>query len=434
MPTFIEIIEKKKNNIELNKEEIYFLVNEFVRNNIKDYQMSSFLMATWFNSLTDDELVFLTQAMVDSGDKYKLNNFKDICVDKHSTGGVGDKVSLIFGPILAYLGVAVGKISGRGLAQTGGTIDKLESCKGWTGEISNDEFEKNLNDHKFSLMSQSNSVVPADKLLYALRDVTGTVDSLVLIAASIMSKKFVLPTDYIILDIKVGDGAFMKDENAAQKLAEKIIMLSKRFNRHLGIIMSDMNKPLGKAIGNALEVKEAYDTLNGQGPQDLVELVTCACSLALVLTKKAANINEANAIVLDILKTKKAAIFLEKMITSQGGDFSLIKNYNDNFKTKYSIQIRADKDGYLEYNSAYDMGILSALLGAGRFKKDDILDYGAGIYLNRQTYDRVLKGDIIMTLFTNINNEDEFVSKAKKIISIKPKISHKPIIIKHMTS
>ncbi|ATX70848.1 thymidine phosphorylase [Spiroplasma clarkii] len=415
---FATIIDKKKNKQELTSQEIIWVVNSFVNDTLKDYQMAAFNMAVWFNGMSDAELAAFTKAMINSGITYDLKGVKGPFADKHSTGGVGDKTSLIYAPLVAKFGIKVSKLSGRGLGQTGGTIDKLESCTGWTGEISEAKFKEVLNTVGVSIMSQSKDVVPADKKLYALRDVTGTVDSIPLIASSIMSKKLVVPADSIILDVKVGSGAFMKTIEAARELARTMINIGKSYGRNVSVLLTDMDKPLGRAIGNALEVKEAWDTLHGKGPADLNELCTVAAAVTLVQNKQFESLMEAETAVQEVLSAGSAAKYLEDFVTAQGGNFEMIKDFDKYFTTKYQHVILAKQAGYVSFTSAAALGYLSMHLGAGRATKEDKIDFAAGIYLNKTTGEKVEIGEPIMTLYTNIDNETQFVSDANDLVQI----------------
>lgn len=285
----IEIINKKRNNLELTKEEIEYSINNYLNNNIKDYQMSSLLMAICINGMSDEEIINLTDVMLNSGDILDLSKINGIIVDKHSTGGVGDKVTIVLAPILASLGIKIAKMSGRGLGHTGGTIDKLESIKGFNTSITNDEFIKQVNDINIAIVSQTGNLVPADKKIYALRDVSGTVESIPLIASSIMSKKLASGSDIIVIDVKVGNGALMKDIESARKLANTMCMIGKRYNKIVICILTNMSEPLGFAIGNSLEVIESINTLKGNGPKDLLEIVMTLCTLIISPIKKISN-------------------------------------------------------------------------------------------------------------------------------------------------
>lgn len=433
MINFETIINKKKHNEELTTEEIKWLIKGFVDETVKDYQMAAFNMAVWFNGMSSKETSDLTQAMIDSGITYNLDGVDGLKADKHSTGGVGDKTSLIYSPLVASFGVKVAKLSGRGLGQTGGTIDKLESCPNWTGEITEKEFKDNLNKVGIAIMAQSQEIVPADKKLYALRDVTGTVDSIPLISASIMSKKLVVPADSIILDVKCGSGAFMKNKEEAIKLSKAMIEIGKHHKRNIGAMITNMDKPLGRAIGNAIEVKEAWDTLHGNGPEDLIELCTTAAAITLIQNKKMSSLTAAKKELREMLKSGKAAHFLKDFITAQHGDFSVIENYEKNFKTKNEIKIVASKSGYIKFKSADNLGYLSMRLGAGRATKEEIIDQSAGIYLNKTTDEKVEKGDLVMTLYTNKDQIKNFEIEALDSFDIISAPVGEPIILDILT-
>ncbi|QHX36832.1 thymidine phosphorylase [Spiroplasma sp. BIUS-1] len=431
---FANIIEKKKNKQELTAQEIYWVVNSFVNNTLKDYQMSAFNMAVWFNGMTPTEIASFTQAMIDSGITYNLDDVEGIKADKHSTGGVGDKTSLIFSPLVAKFGVKVAKLSGRGLGQTGGTIDKLESCPGWSGEISEERFKEILNTVGISIMGQSEEVVPADKKLYALRDVTGTVDSIPLIASSIMSKKLVVPADSIILDVKMGSGAFMKDLESAIALSKAMITIGKEHKRNVSVMITNMDKPLGRAIGNAIEVKEAWDTLNGNGPDDLIELCITAAGLTLVQNNVFNDLKTAKEELLKVLNDKSAAHLLKDFVEAQGGDFNVILDYDKNFSTKHVIEIKAQQEGYVSFASADQLGYLSMHLGAGRATKEESIDFSAGIYLNKTTNEFVKKDEVIMTLYTNRDDIETYKQKANELIIISDKAHDEELILKLLTN
>ncbi|WP_434329440.1 thymidine phosphorylase [Mycoplasma capricolum subsp. capricolum] len=401
MFTFTDIIEKKKHNIELTQEEISWLINSYTKNEITDYQMASFCMATYFTDMTARETAFLTKAYIESGDRYDLSKISGFKADKHSTGGVGDKTSLVYAPLVASYGIKVCKLSGRGLGKTGGTVDKLESFPGWKSEVTNDEFVDVINKANMSLIAQSDNIVPADKKIYALRDVTGTIDSMPLIVASIMSKKLIVENDGLILDVKTGNGAFMTTIEDAKDLANRMIEVGKQYNRKVAVVLTNMNKPLGKAIGNAIEVKEAWETLNGKGPKDFNELISTLVGITLLQAKIFTDLATAKQDVLKRLQSKQAAPYLKEFVTAQGGDWSVLENYDEVFKCKNKIEIKAVNSGFIRYKRAEEFGMILIELGAGRFKKTDTIDHAAGIYLDKQYGDYVNTGDVIMTLYTN---------------------------------
>ncbi|KEZ17537.1 thymidine phosphorylase [Mycoplasma capricolum] len=401
MFTFTDIIEKKKHNIELTQEEISWLINSYTKNEITDYQMASFCMATYFTDMTARETAFLTKAYIESGDRYDLSKISGFKADKHSTGGVGDKTSLVYAPLVASYGIKVCKLSGRGLGKTGGTVDKLESFPGWKSEVTNDEFVDVINKANMSLIAQSDNIVPADKKIYALRDVTGTIDSMPLIVASIMSKKLIVENDGLILDVKTGNGAFMTTIEDAKDLANRMIEVGKQYNRKVAVVLTNMNKPLGRAIGNAIEVKEAWETLNGKGPKDFNELISTLVGITLLQAKIFTDLATAKQDVLKRLQSKQAAPYLKEFVTAQGGDWSVLENYDEVFKCKNKIEIKAVNSGFIRYKRAEEFGMILIELGAGRFKKTDTIDHAAGIYLDKQYGDYVNTGDVIMTLYTN---------------------------------
>ncbi|AJK51787.1 thymidine phosphorylase [Mycoplasma capricolum] len=401
MFTFTDIIEKKKHNIELTQEEISWLINSYTKNEITDYQMASFCMATYFTDMTARETAFLTKAYIESGDRYDLSKISGFKADKHSTGGVGDKTSLVYAPLVASYGIKVCKLSGRGLGKTGGTVDKLESFPGWKSEVTNDEFVDVINKANMSLIAQSDNIVPADKKIYALRDVTGTIDSMPLIVASIMSKKLIVENDGLILDVKTGNGAFMTTIEDAKNLANRMIEVGKQYNRKVAVVLTNMNKPLGRAIGNAIEVKEAWETLNGNGPKDFNELISTLVGITLLQAKIFTDLATAKQDVLKRLQSKQAAPYLKEFVTAQGGDWSVLENYDEVFKCKNKIEIKAVNSGFIRYKRAEEFGMILIELGAGRFKKTDTIDRAAGIYLDKQYGDYVNTGDVIMTLYTN---------------------------------
>ncbi|AOQ22395.1 thymidine phosphorylase [Mycoplasma capricolum] len=401
MFTFTDIIEKKKHSIELTQEEISWLINSYTKNEITDYQMASFCMATYFTDMTARETAFLTKAYIESGDRYDLSKISGFKADKHSTGGVGDKTSLVYAPLVASYGIKVCKLSGRGLGKTGGTVDKLESFPGWKSEVTNDEFVDVINKANMSLIAQSDNIVPADKKIYALRDVTGTIDSMPLIVASIMSKKLIVENDGLILDVKTGNGAFMTTIEDAKDLANRMIEVGKQYNRKVAVVLTNMNKPLGRAIGNAIEVKEAWETLNGNGPKDFNELISTLVGITLLQAKIFTDLATAKQDVLKRLQSKQAAPYLKEFVTAQGGDWSVLENYDEVFKCKNKIEIKAVNSGFIRYKRAEEFGMILIELGAGRFKKTDTIDRAAGIYLDKQYGDYVNTGDVIMTLYTN---------------------------------
>ena len=409
-----DIIKNKRDNRELTKEEIKFFVKGYTDGSIPDYQASALTMAIFFNGMTEKETATMTLAMAESGDTVDLSEFGNKTVDKHSTGGVGDKTTLIVAPIVASLDCIIAKMSGRGLGHTGGTVDKLESIDGFNTSLTNEEFFKQVKNIGIAVVGQTGNLTPADKKLYALRDVTATVDSIPLIASSIMSKKLAAGSHTIVLDVKCGSGAFMKTPEDAKALAEEMVKIGKNNNRNMAAIITDMNTPLGKNIGNSLEVIEAIEILKGNGATDL-KFVASALASEIVSLSKNIDITEANELVENAISSGEAFEKLKEWIVAQGGNGDWIEN-PDNFpKAKYSEDIIAENDCYISSMNAEEIGISSVILGAGREKKDDLIDMTAGIILNKKTGDKIKKGDIIATLYTN--NENSIKSAKEKLLS-----------------
>ena len=402
----IDIISKKRDNNKLSKEEIDFFINGYVKGEIPDYQVSSLLMAIFLNGLDDTETFNLTMAMLNSGEKMDLSKIDGIKADKHSTGGVGDKVSLVLGPIIASFGVKLAKMSGRGLGHTGGTLDKLESIPGFNINISNTRFINQVNEIGLSIVGQTQNLVPADKLLYALRDVTATVDSIPLIASSIMSKKLASGADIIVLDVKVGSGAFMKTIDDAVKLSKLMVEIGKKAGKHVSCIITDMDEPLGLAIGNNLEVIEAVNTLNGNGPKDLVEVTVKLVSKILIKAKLFKNEEEAKKAILEHISDGSALKKLKDMVAAQDGDNSPIFNTELFPKSKYIYEVKSKKKGYITHMDALKLGIASMHMGAGRLKKEDPINYNVGIVLNKKTNDYVNIGDTLCYLHMDKIDDD----------------------------
>lgn len=386
-----DLILKKRNGGELSKEEIDYFILEYTNGNVPDYQASALLMAIYFQKMKRRETVDLTMAMVNSGDILDLSKIQGIKVDKHSTGGVGDTTTLVLAPMVAALGIPVAKMSGRGLGHTGGTIDKLESFKGFSVNMTEDKFINNVNNIKIAVGAQTADLAPADKKLYALRDVTATVDNISLIASSIMSKKIAAGANAIILDVKVGEGAFMKTPETAKELAEEMVNIGKSVGRNTVAILSDMDQPLGYAIGNALEVKEAIDTLKGKGPKDLLELCLTLGSNMVILSQKANTIEEARKMLLSTIEKGLAIEKLKEFIRSQGGDGTLVDNTEKLPKAEYIIPVICDRNGYINKIHAQNIGIIASELGAGRVTKDSIIDLAVGIVLSKKRSDKVKK-------------------------------------------
>jgi pyrimidine-nucleoside phosphorylase len=407
----VDIIEKKRNGLELTNGEIQFLINGFTNGSIPDYQMSAFSMAVFFQGMSKEERVYLTEAMVNSGDQIDLSGIEGIKVDKHSTGGVGDTTTLVLAPLVASVGVPIAKMSGRGLGHTGGTIDKLESVKGFHVEITNDEFIRLVNKNKIAVIGQSANLTPADKKLYALRDVTATVDSIPLIASSIMSKKIAAGADAIVLDVKTGSGAFMKNLDDAKELAQTMVDIGNGVGRKTKAIISDMSQPLGFAVGNALEVKEAIDTLRGQGPEDLHELCLTLGSHMVVLAEKAADLQQAREMLEESIRNGKALQSFKTFLAAQGADASVVDDPTKLPTAKYTIEVPALKTGCVAEITAEMIGIAAMMLGAGRITKESVIDLAVGVILHKKVGDFVQQGDALVTIHSNRENVQEVIEK-----------------------
>lgn len=429
----IDIIKKKRDGKSLTKEEIEFFVNGYTHEEVPDYQASSLAMAIFFQDMNDEERAALTMSMVNSGEKIDLSDINDIKVDKHSTGGVGDTTTLVLAPLVAAVGVPVAKMSGRGLGHTGGTIDKLESVKGFNVEISEKDFIKLVNDNQVAVIGQSGNLTPADKKLYALRDVTGTVNSIPLIASSIMSKKIAAGADAIVLDVKTGSGAFMKTLDDAEALAHAMVRIGNNVGRNTMAIISDMSQPLGNAIGNALELKEAISTLKGNGPKDLTELVLTLGSQMVVLAEQATSLDEARQMLIDAIKTGKALNKFKTFLSNQGGDDSIVDSPEKLPSAKYQVEFKAKKDGYITEIIANEIGVASMMLGAGRQTKEDVIDLGVGIVLNKKVGEHVEKGENILTIHTNTKEIDDILYKLDNSITIESKGEAPTLIHKIIT-
>ena len=408
-----DLIMKKRKGEELTTEEINFFVDGFTKGEIPDYQASAMLMAIFFNKMNKRETADLTNAMVESGDKIDLSNIKGIKVDKHSTGGVGDKTSISLTPLVASLGIPVAKMSGRGLGHTGGTIDKLETFKGFSVELTEEQFMENVNKINIAIMGQSGNLVPADKKLYALRDVTATVDNMSLIASSIMSKKLASGADAIVLDVKVGDGAFMKTPETAKELAQEMVDIGKHLGRETIGVISDMDQPLGYAIGNSLEVIEAIELLKGNGPKDLLELTLTIGSNMLLCAKMAESEEEARKMLMENIDNGKGLEKLKDFVKAQGGDISPIDDYSKFPQAKYVEKVTSPVDGYITKIHAEAFGLIAMELGAGRATKESEIDLAVGIVLNKKRGEKVNKGDVLAYIHSN---SEEKIEKARKSI------------------
>ena len=424
MITMYELITKKKHGAELSAEEINWFVAGYVSGSIPDYQVSALLMAVCFSSLSDNETTALTMEMARSGDMLKPDLDK-FCADKHSTGGVGDKTTLITAPIVASCGIYVPKMSGRGLGHTGGTIDKLESIPGFNTSLSYNDFIECVKKAGFAVAGQTGSLVPADKKLYALRNATATVDSIPLICSSIMSKKLATGADGIVLDVKVGDGAFMKTEEDAEKLARAMVNVGTLAGRKCSAVLTDMDQPLGNAVGNSLEVIEAIETLKGNAPADLKEVSLTLAAEMLRLAGKG-SFDECLALAEDALVSGKALETLRRMIAAQGGDPNVTEDYSLFGKAEHSLEILSEEEGYVDSISCEETGMISLKLGAGRKSKEDSIDPTAGIIFDKKVGDFVKKGECLGTLFTSSECEiDQLGEEFRSLFRIKPSLPNK---------
>ncbi|AJD91354.1 pyrimidine-nucleoside phosphorylase [Jeotgalibacillus malaysiensis] len=425
----VDVIEKKRNGEELTTEEIKFVIEGYTNETIPDYQVSALLMAIYFEGMSQSERADLTMAMVESGDQIDLSAIEGIKVDKHSTGGVGDTTTLILGPLVAAAGVPVAKMSGRGLGHTGGTIDKLEAVPGFHVELSSDEFTRLVNEEKLAVIGQSGNLTPADKKLYALRDVTATVNSIPLIASSIMSKKIAAGADAIVLDVKTGAGAFMKDEAQARELAEAMVKIGNNVGRQTMAVISDMSQPLGFAIGNALEVKEAIDTLKGEGPEDLTELCLVLGSHMVVLSKKAESHEEARKMLEDAISSGEALNRFKAFLAGQGGDASVVDDPSKLPQAEHKIELPAKSSGQVSRIIADNVGTAAMWLGAGRATKESEIDLAVGLVLQKKVGDTVNEGESLVTIYANDLSEVEKVkSKLYESIEVSAE-GHAPALI-----
>ena len=409
----VEIIDKKKRSNELSREEIDFVINGFVSGNVKDYQMSALMMAILINGMTDRETGDLTQSMISSGDTVDLSHISGIKVDKHSTGGVGDKVSIALVPLLAACGLKVSKMSGRGLGHTGGTLDKLESIPGLTTSLDEGKFVEQIENEGLAIIGQTERLVPADKLMYALRDVTSTVDSIPLIASSIMSKKLAAGSDTILLDVKYGVGAFMPTKESAEELAKAMVAIGAHAGKDTRAIISNMNQPLGRAVGNSLEVIEAIETLKGNGPEDFLSLCIEAGAIILNQAGIAKDKEFAKSLLLNTIKDKSALEKLQLLIYAQGGDIQVIDYYSLLPKAKNVTEIRG-YSGYINSINALEIGLLASDLGAGRRTKDDIVNPTVGMILNYKVGDFINKEDSLITVHHESELSKEWLSRLEK--------------------
>ena len=409
----VDIIQKKRDNEKLSDKEIEFLLNGYLAGDIPDYQMSAFLMAVYFNDMSQEELLKFTMLMRDSGDVIKFDEINRFLVDKHSTGGVGDKVTVVLSPILSALGMGNVKLSGKGLGHTGGTIDKFESIKGFRFSTTRDELVKIANKTGVGLMGYSDKIVPLDKKLYSLRDVTATVPSIPLIASSIMSKKLAIHSDVIILDVKVGDGAFMKNLELAEKLSERMIEIGKGANRKVRVVLSNMDEPLGHAVGNANEIIEAIEFLKGNYADDLKEVVYTIASLALKEKGEVKELEEAKEKIDKVINDGSALKILSEFIEESGGNKELVNNYDLLPKAKSVMEIFSEKEGYIKKIKTEEIGKAAMIIGAGRAKKEDEIDHAVGINIFKKVGEKIAKNEKIAEIYYN-NGEN--VQESKNMI------------------
>ncbi|GIP38145.1 pyrimidine-nucleoside phosphorylase [Paenibacillus sp. J31TS4] len=407
----VDLIEKKRDGGELTTEEINFIIEGYTKDDIPDYQMSALAMAIFFRDMTERERADLTMAMVNSGETIDLSAIEGVKVDKHSTGGVGDTTTLVLAPLVAALDIPVAKMSGRGLGHTGGTIDKLEAIPGFHVEISKEQFVDLVNRHKIAVIGQTGNLTPADKKLYGLRDVTATVNSIPLIASSIMSKKIAAGSDAIVLDVKTGAGAFMKTPEDARELAQAMVRIGNNVGRKTMAVISDMSQPLGFAIGNALEVKEAIDTLRGHGPKDLEELCLALGRQMVFLANKASSLEEAEAKLKEVIRNGKALEKFKEFLADQGGDPSVVDQPEKLPQAKFQIEVPAKEDGVVAEIVADEIGTAAMWLGAGRATKDSQIDLAVGLMLNKKIGDTVKAGESLVTIHTNREQVDDVMEK-----------------------
>jgi len=421
----VDLINKKKYNQALTREEIKFIIDGYTKGEIPDYQMSAFLMAVYFNDMTAEESTALAMAMRDSGEVLDLSDIEGTKVDKHSTGGVGDKVSIVLAPLVAHLGAKLAKMSGRGLGHTGGTIDKLESIPGFNVVLPLEQFKKQVFDLGCAIVGQSGDIAPADKVIYALRDVTATVDSMPLIASSIMSKKLASGADAIVLDVKVGSGAFMKTLKDAEELSRIMVDIGKKAGKKVTAILTGMEEPLGHKIGNALEIYESVQTLEGNGPEDLTQVVSVISGHLLKHAGVVKSYKEGYKLSYDTLRNGSALNKFYEFVSAQGGDINFLKNKDEILTKTNTYEIKSTQDGFLEKVDALNFGIAAMKLGAGRATKDDVINLFVGIDLHKKIGDPVKKGEVICTIY----HEDKGLKDAIEIINNSYVIGNKKIKI-----
>lgn len=430
-----DIIEKKRDGLELSQQEIHYFISEYSSGAIPDYQAAAFLMAIFLKGMDERETAQLTDAMAHSGDMIDLSEVPGIKVDKHSTGGVGDKTTLILGPIVAACGIPVAKMSGRGLGHTGGTIDKLEAIPGFNTSISRADFIQNVRDIGIAIAGQTGNLAPADKKIYALRDVTATVNNISLIASSIMSKKLASGADRIVLDVKTGSGAFMKTLEDSVRLAQAMVKIGENTGRHTVAVVTEMDIPLGRAVGNSLEIIEAVETLKGRGPQDLAEVSFELAARMLELSGKG-NCEHCRGMVREAVESGRAIEKFGELIAKQGGNSKVISDYSLFPQVEYKYEYTAETAGYINTMKTDTIGVASLELGAGRETKESTIDYAAGIYFNKKTGDRVEKGEVIATLHTNrkekIPQSCSLLEQSIQISDVQPE--KKPLILAYIDS
>ncbi|MGO4182031.1 pyrimidine-nucleoside phosphorylase [Paenibacillus sp. MCAF9] len=433
----VDLIQKKRDGGELTASELTFLIDGYSRGDIPDYQLSAWAMAVFFQGMTPRETAALTLAMANSGDQVDLGPISGIKVDKHSTGGVGDKTTLILAPLVASVGIPVAKMSGRGLGHTGGTIDKLESIEGFRTELSREKFMTQVNDIGLSVIGQSGNLAPADKKLYALRDVTATVESIPLIASSVMSKKIAAGANAIVLDVKTGSGAFMKTLEHSEQLAQAMVDIGTEVGRNTAAVISDMDQPLGFAIGNALEVQESIETLKGNGPEDLTELCLTLGAHMVILGGKSDSVESAKQLLRDQIASGAALDKFKAFITAQGGDASIVDDPTKLPQAPFIVEVKASDSGFVNAIEAEQLGIAAMLLGAGRATYDASIDYAVGVTLRKKFGDPVNAGDTLALLHVRESNEStlavaERVKQAYTISSEKP--LSRPLLLSVITA
>lgn len=425
----VDLIAKKKEGYIYNEEEIHYIIDGYIHGKIPDYQMSAWMMAICFQGLNKEETYLLTKEMMNSGEIMDLSTIHQMKVDKHSTGGVGDKTTLVLAPLIASCDLSVAKMSGRGLGHTGGTLDKLEAIPHFQISMSQEKFIKQVNEIGIAIVGQNDHLVLADKKMYALRDVTATVDSIPLIASSIMSKKLAAGSDIISLDVKYGNGAFMKNKEDAYLLAKTMIDIGQSFHKETTAMITNMNQPLGYAIGNHLEVKEAIETLQGRGPKDLTELCIIAASHILIKAKKAKTLQQARKIIEEKIENGDALNKLKEMVEYQGGDIDYIEYPSKYHQVKEIIEINSIKEGYIHDINAFVLGRVAMKLGGGRETKEDNIDYSVGLVLNKKVSNYVHKGETLVFVYTNKGLEKELKEEIIKAYQIKEERKEEPLLI-----